>query len=515
MTIKTDVAARPTTTCSSASGLPRRAPRKTYLRDYPQRTVGAQLYGTLAEISPEQLKEKRYRGVEAGTRIGSGGIEETYDRWLRGVDGFTRVSIDAQGTATSCRRHAQEPRQGQRVQLSLDLELQRAADNAMQRAIAAAPQVTQRQGGRVRRHEPGQRRDLRARLLPELRRQHVRQADLAGALRPAQLRGQRCAAVQPRDRGDVSHGLGVQADHGDRGLESGTITPGRPSSTTAKFELGGREFHNARTPASAPCTCRRRSRSPRDVFFDLGLKLNGAGPVLQSWARRLGLARRTGIDLPGEPGGLVPDRGGATRASPSTCAAQAAGSTPVTTAALFACGGIERPWSAGDNVYLAVGQGDLQATPLQVAVAYSALANGGKRRAPAPRQARRGRQRPLVQEIRPGPPARGDRPADRAVIMEGLRGAATGPAARRPTSSRASRRDGLRQDRYCRARDPARPVVVRRLRDQQNRPIVVVTTIEKGGFGAETAAPAACLHPRQVVRCAATARAGAGDATSR
>ena len=51
--------------------------------------------------------------------------------------------------------------------------------------------------------------------------------------------------------------------------------------------------------------------------------------------------------------------------------------TPVTTAALFKCGGIERPWSAGDNVNLAVGQGDLQATPLQMAVAYSALANGG------------------------------------------------------------------------------------------------------------------------------------------
>ena len=49
-----------------------------------------------------------------------------------------------------------------------------------------------------------------------------------------------------------------------------------------------------------------------------------------------------------------------------------------TLAALKACGGIERPWSTGDNVNFSVGQGDLQATPLQMATAYSAIANGGK-----------------------------------------------------------------------------------------------------------------------------------------
>ena len=96
----------------------------------------------------------------------------------------------------------------------------------------------------------------------------------------------------------------------------------------------------------------------------------------------------------------------------------------------------------GDNVNLAVGQGDLQATPLQLAVAYSAIANGGTVVTPAPRPGGRGRQRRAD---------RGDPHAGRAArssstratataILDGLHGAATEqPAARRPTSSRAGR----------------------------------------------------------------------------
>ena len=53
-----------------------------------------------------------------------------------------------------------------------------------------------------------------------------------------------------------------------------------------------------------------------DVFFyTLGARADARGPIIQRWAQRLGLGRRTGIDLPGEFGGLVPDRSGATRAT--------------------------------------------------------------------------------------------------------------------------------------------------------------------------------------------------------
>src|SRR4051794_8713000 len=112
---------------------------KRYLRDYPYRELGAQLFGTLREISPQELKERRYRGVAPGTRVGKDGIEETYDKYLRGVDGFTRVVINALGNRDDTRQATvRRPIQGDQLRLTLDLGLQRAANDAMKRAIAAA-----------------------------------------------------------------------------------------------------------------------------------------------------------------------------------------------------------------------------------------------------------------------------------------------------------------------------------------------------------------------------------------
>ena len=78
---------------------------------------------------------------------------------------------------------------------------------------------------------------------------------------------------------------------------------------------------------------------------------------LQHWAHALGIGRPTGIDLPGAEEGLLPSKRWRDQ--------------------LYKEGGTERPWSAGDNVQLATGQGDLQTNPLQMAIAYAAIANGG------------------------------------------------------------------------------------------------------------------------------------------
>ena len=196
------------------------------------------------------------------------------------------------------------------------------------------------------------------------------------------------------------------------------------------FRYGGREFKNAGDAVYGSLALPRALQVSSDVFFyQLGASLNDRGPIIQDWARKLSFGEPTGIDLPGEYGGLVPDRKWRDKgfAEYQKCAKKA--KVPVgTQEALFACGGIERQWSGGDNVNLSVGQGDLQATPLQLAVAYAALANGGRVVTPHLGQEVAGRRRA---------PAGGDpqaaRPQDRHRSdaarrdLDGLLAAATQP----------------------------------------------------------------------------------------
>jgi len=235
-----------------------------------------------------------------------------------------------------------------------------------------------------------------------------------------------------------------------------------------------------------------------DVFFyELGAQANSKGPIIQDWARKLGIGRKTGIDIPGEFPGLIPDRAWRDKGYDEylKCAKKAK-VTPGTQDALFACGGIERPWSQGDNVNLAVGQGDLQATPLQLATAYSTVANGGRVVRPHLGQAVEDGQGRLVQQIRKPARRKVDfSKSNQQAIMDGLRGA-------------ASEEDGTSADVFKgfpkdlpvygktgtaeRAPNPDQSWYAAYV-PHPTRPIVVVTTVEKGGFGAETAAPAARL----------------------
>ena len=74
---------------------------KRYLRRYPHADLAAQLFGTVSEITEDQLKQPRYEGVEQGTRIGQSGLEEQYDKYLRGVDGSSSIFDRSRFTCTA------------------------------------------------------------------------------------------------------------------------------------------------------------------------------------------------------------------------------------------------------------------------------------------------------------------------------------------------------------------------------------------------------------------------------
>ena len=193
-------------------------------------------------------------------------------------------------------------------------------------------------------------------------------------------------------------------------------------------------FKNAGDVVNGPVALRQALSVSSDVYFyRLGQEANGTGNglLIQNWARGSGSGGRTGIDLPGEAPGLVPTPKYRNEGFAATDAAWQGEADPEEIS-LGECGFLDRPWSVGDNINLSVGQGDLQANPLQMAVAYAAIANGGRvvrprlgqriedaERARRCRSSRRRRARKLEDQARvpPGDPGRAcaARPASRAA----------------------------------------------------------------------------------------------------
>ena len=274
------------------------AVEKQYLRDYPHKELAAQLFGTTREISPEELKMDRYRGVGPGTRIGADGIEEAYDKYLRGKDGYTRVVINALGNRDDRRRMTRrEPRQGQRLRLTLDLNLQRAANDALARGVAAASRYGSKAGAFVA-MDPRNGEILALGSYPSFDANEfakpisqTRYRQLSSEERGAPLFNRAIAATYPT--GSTFKPITAMA-----ALEEGVITPTTPIVDDGEFELGDRVFVNARGASYGTLTLPSAITVSSDVFFyQLGFQMNDRGPVLQEWARRLGIGRRTGIDL--------------------------------------------------------------------------------------------------------------------------------------------------------------------------------------------------------------------------
>src|SRR5215207_6531652 len=461
---------------------------KKYLRHYPYDTLGAQLFGTLREISPDEVGTKQYRGVAPGTRIGKDGIEESYDAYLRGTDGFTRVIVNSFGNRDDTRRTTRtDPIQGRQLRLTLDLGLQRAAQNAVARAIEAA------QGN-------GNPADAGAFVAMDPRDGEV----LALGSYPSFDANLFAKPIDQETYELFNRAISAGYPTGSTfkpvtalaAVDGGLITPSTPLNDAGVFRYGGREFKNAGDAVFGTLALPRALQVSSDVFFyQLGAEANARGPIIQEWASKLSFGAPTGIDLPGEYGGLVPDSEWRdSEYDKYLKCAKKAKVPPGTTEALYACGGIERGWSGGDNVNLAVGQGDLQATPLQLATAYAAIANGGRVVTPhLGKQVEDGAGRQL-EEIR--------KPAKRRVDIDPT----TLEAIRSGLHAAASEGGGTSADVFAgfpypvygktgtaeRAPNPDQSWYAAYVPDPV-KPIVVVVTIEKGGFGAEAAAPATRL----------------------
>ncbi len=437
---------------------------RIFLRKYPHKTIGAHLFGTLGEVTEKQLKESRYNGVQLGDRVGQSGIEYQYDRYLRGRNGASRIQVDALGRPKG-ELSVRDPLRGKQLRLSIDFGVQKVGQDAL--ASFGKP------GGFVA-MDPRSGEVLGLGSNPSFDPNVFAKSIPAGVYKRLQDPDNGAPLADRAIQGLYPTGSTFKLITATAALQSGLLTPSTVLFDGGSLNVGGISFKNAGGASYGALALPRALQVSSDVFFyRVGLMADQrGGDIIQKWARRLGIGRPTGIDLPGEVAGLVP--------------------SPAWRNRLFRKHLTDRPWTPGDNINFAVGQGDLQADPLQMAVAYSTIANGGRVVTPHIGMRVEDSGGRVLQEIDPGPKRRLDiSPVTRGAIISGLRAAANDPggtsapvfqgfpievAGKTGTAERGAQGD---QSWY---------VVMAPYNDPR---IVVAVTIERGGFGAEAAAPAA------------------------
>ena len=324
-------------------------------RVYPAGPLAAHVLGHVGRLQEEELARPDIQAAyHAQDRIGRAGVERQYERLLHGRLGATLERTDRSGRLLGCER-LRPPGVGRDVVLTLDPELQRAAETLLDSALARRA-ITARTcgpaGGAI--------------VVMDVRNGAILAAASAPRFDPNVFAGGEAAQAAAL-LSDPAHPMF------DRPARM-ALPPGSVFKTVVAaalleaLRLDPRETLLCRGYLNHPdqmrCAVYRRhgkghgevalpdalAQSCNVYFFHHAAQL---GPErLVDWAGRFGFGGRTGVDLPGEAAGLLP--------------------TPATLPSLEG-----HPWRTADTQLLAIGQGSLQATPLQVARMMAAIANGG------------------------------------------------------------------------------------------------------------------------------------------
>jgi penicillin-binding protein 2 len=445
------------------SSFPGVSVERVFTREYRQGTLAAHLFGNVGEVTAEQLKQARYTGLHQGDQVGQSGIEYEYDRYLRGKPGTDRIQVDALGRPTDQLRN--KPAQaGDSVRLTIDSALQAYGEGALQSfGLPGAFVAMNVNDGEILAMGSTPTFDPSIFTRPITKRQY---RALTSRRTDAPLANRAIQGLYPT-------GSAFKMITATAALEHNLIQPETIFNDTGTLKLDTLTLKNAGDVINGPINMSDALKVSSDIYFyHLGLKAKaskGHG-MIQDWARRYGLGEKSGIDLPSEVDGLIP--------------------TPAWRNRLYRDDLTDRPWTAGDNVNLAVGQGDLYADPMQMAVAYAALGNGGTIVTPHIASDIESSTGKVLEEIDPAPRRHVDMsPTTRETIMDGLTRAAMEPdgtsypvfgnfpvpvAGKTGTAERPNQPDQSWYIALAPANDPQ---------------IVVAVTIERGGFGVDTAAP--------------------------
>ncbi|MFN8142101.1 MAG: penicillin-binding protein 2 [Solirubrobacterales bacterium] len=436
---------------------------RIFVRKYPQGLLAAHILGSIGEVTAEDLEANPDKDLAAGDTLGKTGIEQTYDDQLRGSPGDTRVQVDSTGRIVS-QLPSTLPEPGESVRLSIDEKVQEAGEASLQSiGLPGAFVAMDVNNGQVLglASNPTFDPSIFTRPLTQKQVDDLYDEDLGAPLFDRAIGGQYAV-------GSIFKPITALA-----ALDAGLITPSTVVNDAGTIKIADQDFDNAGKQAHGRVDLRRSLEVSSDVYYYLlGAKMNGTRQ-LQDWAGDFGLGKPTGIDIPGESEGLVPTPKWLNEAHKEEPK-------------------YYDPWVIGQNIQFAIGQGYFQASPLQMAVAYSALGNGGTVLKPQLMLQTEDAAGRVIKEAEPVVEGQVPiDPADRQVVMEGLHDAAQAPEGTSykvfggfPVQVAGKTGTAERQDEA----DQAWYAVLAPYPDPE---IAVVVTVEQGGFGADTAAPVA------------------------
>ena len=307
-------------------------------RSYPV-AEAPHVLGYVGEITQRQLDRLKDNGYKLGDWLGQAGLESWYDATLKGVDGGKEIRIDAGGRELGVLKDV-PPQPGQNLVLTLDAGLQAVAEDAMGEDAGAIVALDPRNGE----------------VLAMVSKPDYPAAAFAGrvdakewkSLMEDERRPMNNRAVQ----GLYPPGSVFKVVTALAALQEGVITPQDHFTCYGIFWISTWPYRCWKEIGHGSIALEQAITESCDIFFyQLGLKLKVE--ALARWTRNFGFGTRTGVDLPGEQAGVVPD--------PAWKQAKEG-----------------LPWFPGNTVMMSIGQGYLLATPLQLACAASAVANGGR-----------------------------------------------------------------------------------------------------------------------------------------
>jgi penicillin-binding protein 2 len=369
------------------------------VRTYPHETLAAHLVGYLGEITEEQLELEEFKDHRGGDLIGLAGLERTYEHHLRGQPGLTRYEVNANNVVLR-ELGRQEPEPGNDLRTSLDLEMQSEVERLLRDGMEASRSIQRASDGRFIRSTAG------AVVVLDPNTGEV----VAMASEPSYDPQVFVGGIQSEDwewlndeendfpllnramRG-FPPGSVYKIVTGASALEAGLITPNQTLPCPPVWNLGNHPFRNwHRGHDGQMDAARALMRSCDPYYYELAYRQwqreerqrragDEVDEAMQRMAGEMGMGAPTGIDLPAESGGVIPGRAYKEelweRLKDVYCEGPPEGSGAYLRQLYREQCEDGWRWRGGDAVNMSIGQGDVLTTPLQMAVAYAAIANGG------------------------------------------------------------------------------------------------------------------------------------------